>query len=243
MSEYRHLEGKLLLHPRTGRLYEVGTVFFYDKFKIAAAYIRSMDGGQADPLDEHPHRIDGKGGLAELVDRFNTSGGSSGTSRTPWPSSDSEWLIEQKKDPQWREVIDEMEKEYRSQQTNAQEPSGPTSTSSSSSSSMLRNVNSGAILFTPVEKKFRGAHLIFNGVLMVKQPTYDQEEYRTLYVVPDSLKRNVVELYHDSKGHPGPVDGGCRASNQGIYLQPGALCRCAGTYRVFHGFSALDDMD
>ena len=118
MTEYRHLEGKLLLHPRTGRLYEVGTVFFYDKLKIAAAYIRSVDGGQADPLDEHPHRIDGKGGLAELVDKFSTSGGSSGSSKTPWPTSECEWLDEQKKDPQWCEVIEEMEREYLSQRIN-----------------------------------------------------------------------------------------------------------------------------
>ena len=203
MSEYRQLEGKLLLHPRTGRLYEVSTVFFYDKLKIAAAYIRSADGGQADPLDEHPHRIDGRGGLAELVDKFSTSGGSSGSSRTPWPSSESEWLIEQKKDPQWQEVIEELEREYLSQRINAQQSSSSNSSSSSSSSSMLRNDTPIEEELTPVEKKYKGVHLIFDGVLMVKQPTYDEEEYRTLYVVPDSLKRNVIELHHDSKGHPG----------------------------------------
>ncbi len=203
MSEYRHLEGKLLLHPRTGRLYEVGTVFFYDKFKIAAAYIRTMDGGQADPLDEHPHRIDGKGGLAELVQTFDTSGGSSGSSRTPWPSSDSEWLEEQKRDPQWQEVIEDMEQEYKSQLTNMQQPSSSSSPNSSSSSSMLRNEDPTPNAVTPIERKHKGAHLVFNGVLMVKQPTYDQEIHRMLYVVPESLKRNVVELYHDSKGHPG----------------------------------------
>ena len=200
MAEYRHLEGKLLLHPRTGRLYEVNTVFFYDKLKIAAAYIRSADGGQADPLDEHPHRIDGRGGLAELVEKFSISGGSSGSSRTPWPSSESEWLIEQKKDPQWQEVIEELEREYLSQRINTQQPS---SSSSSGSSSMLSNDNPVEEELTPVEKRYKGVHLIFDGVLMVKQPTYDDEEYRTLYIVPDSLKRNVIELHHDSKGHPG----------------------------------------
>ena len=88
----------MLLHPRTGRLYEVGIVFFYDKLKIAAAYIKVIDGGQADPLDWHPHRIDGKGGLADLVESFEKSGGSSGSSKTPWPTSEEEWLTEQKKD-------------------------------------------------------------------------------------------------------------------------------------------------
>ena len=62
-------------------------MFFHEKLKIAAAYIRAIDGGQADPLDEHPHRIDGKGGLAELVQNFERTGGSSGLSRTPWPTS------------------------------------------------------------------------------------------------------------------------------------------------------------
>jgi hypothetical protein len=111
MADYQSLEGKMLLHPRTGRLYEVGTVFFYDKLKIAAAYIRVMDGGQADPLDWHPHRIDGKGGLAELVASFEKSGGSSGSSKTPWPTSEEEWLVEQKKDPQWRELITQLEQD------------------------------------------------------------------------------------------------------------------------------------
>ena len=202
MTEYRHLEGKLLLHPRTGRLYEVGTVFFYDKLKIAAAYIRSVDGGQADPLDEHPHRIDGKGGLAELVDKFSTSGGSSGSSKTPWPTSEREWLDEQKKDPLWSEIIEEMEREYLSQRINIEQQNSSNSPSSSSSS-ILRNDIPAEVEFTPVEKKYKGVYLIFNGILMVKQPTYDKEEYRILYLVPESLKRNVIELYHDSKGHPG----------------------------------------
>ena len=203
MSEYRPLEGRMLLHPRTGRLYEVGTVFFYDKLKIAAAYIRAIDGGQADPLDEHPHRIDGKGGLLELVQAFEKSGGSSGKSRTPWPTSETEWLAEQKRDPMWQGIIEEMESELRRLQEEQEKTGQSNSSSSSSSSSELRSQLPIPTQELTVEQTHRGIHLIFNGALLVKQPTYDHEEYRLLYVVPESLQRNVMELYHDSKGHPG----------------------------------------
>ena len=205
MREYRNLEGKMLLHPRTGRLYEIGTVFFHEKLKIAAAYIRVIDGGQADPLDEHPHRIDGKGGLSELVESFEKSGGSSGSCRTPWPTSEEEWAAEQKQDAMWHDIIEEMETELAEQkEARMQEHRSMAQSSDSSSSS------SSLVLEVPlhlddlsVERKHKGVHLVYNGVLRVKQPTYERDEYRLLYVVPESLQRNVMELYHDSKGHPG----------------------------------------
>ena len=192
MADYQSLEGKMLLHPRTNRLYEVGTVFFYEKQKIAAAYIRVLDGGQADPLDAHPHRIDGAGGLAALVTSFEKSGGLSGSSKTPWPTSEEGWLAEQRRDPMWQDLIDDMEQELdETQQT--------ISSSSSSSSSIRNNAPSDKI----VRRMYRGMNLIYDKVLMVSRSNYDGTPEKTLYIVPESLKRNVMELYHDSKGHPG----------------------------------------
>ena len=69
-----------------------------------------IDGGQSDPLDWHPHRIDGRGGLTDLVTSFERSGGSSGSSKTPWPTSENEWVIQQKQDPMWLDIISQMEK-------------------------------------------------------------------------------------------------------------------------------------
>jgi len=198
MAEYQILEGRMLLHPRTGRLYEVGTVFFYDKLKIAAAYIKVIDGGQADPLDWHPHRIDGKGGLADLVESFEKSGGSSGSSKTPWPTSEEEWLTEQKKDPAWQETIEEMECEF-----NEKNNICVSQTSSSSSSSSASNNTTAKQEEVEVERMYRGMKLIYNHVLLIIRSNYDGQPDRRLYVVPESLKRNVMELYHDSKGHPG----------------------------------------
>ena len=202
MADYQSLEGKMLLHPRTGRLYEVGTVFFYDKQKIAAAYIKVIDGGQADPLDCHPHRIDGRGGLADLVASFEKSGGSSGSSRTPWPNSEEEWLSAQKQDPMWRELIEDMEREMEEIRQKRHSDIGH---SSSSSSLDIRNdpTHMSSDTELVVKRTHRGMDLMFDHVLMVSRSNYDGNPEKNLYLVPESLKRNVMELYHDSKGHPG----------------------------------------
>jgi len=201
MKDYQPLEGRMLLHPRTGRLYEVGTVFFYEKQKIAAAYIRVIDGGQADPLDCHPHRIDGRGGLADLVASFEKSGGSSGTSRTPWPTTEAEWLAEQKRDPMWHDLITNMESELEEIKQKNSSQGG----SSSSSSSSTRDDPDHEPLdqTTAIRRTFRGMNLIYDKVLMASRSNFDGSPEKNLYVVPESLKRNVMELYHDSKGHPG----------------------------------------
>ena len=202
MKDYQLLEGKLFIHPRTNRLYEIGTVFFYDKLKIAAAYIRVIDGGQADPLDWHPHRIDGRGGLTDLVASFERSGGSSGSSKTPWPTSETEWVIQQKLDPMWSDIISQMEKEFM-EETQKGNPTPEFRSSSSSSSIPNVILNNSPKEPIKIFKTFRGMKLIYDGVLMINRPSYDGTPDKCLYIVPESLKRNVMELYHDSKGHPG----------------------------------------
>ena len=202
MKDYQPLEGKLFIHPRTNRLYEIGTVFFYDKLKIAAAYIRVIDGGQADPLDWHPHRIDGRGGLTDLVASFERSGGSSGSSKTPWPTSETEWVIQQKLDPMWSDIISQMEKEFM-EETQKGNPTPEFRSSSSSSSIPNVILNNSPKEPIKIFKTFRGMKLIYDGVLMINRPSYDGTPDKCLYIVPESLKRNVMELYHDSKGHPG----------------------------------------
>jgi hypothetical protein len=47
----------------------------------------------------------------------------------------------------------------------------------------------------------RGRTYIYDGVLFVKP--YDQNRRDLQYVVPRSLQLNVIELCHDSRGHPG----------------------------------------
>ena len=43
--------------------------------------------------------------------------------------------------------------------------------------------------------------IVYDGVLRVRP--VDKTRTDLQYVVPDSLKLNVIELYHDSMGHPG----------------------------------------
>ena len=192
VKEYRHLEGKLFIHPRTRRLYEVSTVFYHEEMKTAAAYIRVMDGGQTDPIDQHPNRIDGKGGIAELVSAFEASGGSNGNSRTPWPTSEEEWVMAQRQDPKLGPIISTLEAE----QDKLKERLLTTS----------EEAQSPDFDFSPYVKvgtRHEGADLVLDGVLLMEPRSNQKVHSDCLYVVPESLKRNVMELYHDSKGHPG----------------------------------------
>jgi hypothetical protein len=113
VKQYRHLEGKLWIHPRTRRLYEITTVFYFQKEKCAAAYSRVMDGGQPDTIDQHPFRLDGKAGLIELVADFELKGGSLGLSKTPWPTSQEEWATHQENDLHWGPLITELKQVYQ----------------------------------------------------------------------------------------------------------------------------------
>jgi len=74
--------------------------------------------------------------------------------------------------------------------------------SSSSSSSSTRNDGTISQPIT-IRRTFRGMNLLYDKVLMASRSNYDGSPEKNLYVVPESLKRNVIELYHDSKGHPG----------------------------------------
>jgi len=101
INKFKSLEGKLYAHPRTQRIYEITTVFFHPVKKIAAAYSRIVDGGQPDVHDLYPSRIEGKLGLEELVQKFEESGGSTGSSKTKWPDNADGWAKEMNRDTYW----------------------------------------------------------------------------------------------------------------------------------------------
>ena len=113
MKQYKHMEGKLWVHPRTKRLYEITNVFFYEKEQVAAAYSRVRDGGQADITDHFPHRIEGKLGLSELIEEFERGGGSLGNSRTRWPTTEEEWAALQEEDVLWGPIISRLKTERK----------------------------------------------------------------------------------------------------------------------------------
>ena len=94
INQFKTLEGKLYAHPRTRRIYEITTVFFHPIKKIAAAYSRTVDGGQSDVHDLYPSRIEGESGLQDQVQKFEAAGGSVGKSKTKWPTSPEEWATE-----------------------------------------------------------------------------------------------------------------------------------------------------
>ena len=187
MRQYKPMVGKLWIHPRNRRLYEVTTVFFYAKEKVAAAYSRVMDGGPSDVIDKFPMRFDGKGGLTELIAEFDRYGGSLGVSKTPWPLSNEEWAKLQEDDLYFGPVITEMKEELETivaevangDEHENEDPEPP--------------------------KVFRRANrkvLVYDGILYAAVDNRDING-ALQYVVPKSLQQNVLELYHDSRGHPG----------------------------------------
>ena len=187
MKQYKPMEGKLWIHPRTRRIYEVTTVFFYAKEKVAAAYSRVMDGGPSDVIDKFPVRFDGKGGLMELIADFDRFGGSLGVSKTPWPSNNTEWAKLQEEDLYFGPAITEMKQELET--IIAEEAN-----------------NDGQTDVRPEPPKvYRRANrkiLVYDGVLYTAVDNKDING-ALQYVVPKSLQLNVLELYHDSRGHPG----------------------------------------
>jgi len=193
VEQYLPLEGELWVHPRTKRLYEITTVFFYEKYQVAAAYSRVKDGGQSDPTDKYPHRIDGKLGLAELVKEFKASGGSLGSSRTRWPKSEADWALLQEDDLIWKPIILKLKEER--QEMISRLPTPPP-----------KMTKEEAAHYEEEKRKIRtygkhkGKTLVYDGVLFTEPIPMRQ---RLQYVVPQALTLNVMELYHDSRGHPG----------------------------------------
>jgi len=194
VEQYFPLEGKLWVHPRTKRLYEITHVFFYEKYQVAAAYSRVRDGGQPDPTDQYPHRIDGKLGLAELVEEFEKSGGSQGTSRTRWPRNENDWASLQEQDTFWGPIIKKLKAERQILLDNF--PKGP-----ERMSEIEKEAYNEEIKKVRSYGRERGKTLVYDGVLFITNPELDQK--RLLYVVPQTLKQNVIEMFHVSRGHPG----------------------------------------
>jgi len=184
ITRFKPLEGRYYAHPRTRRIYEISVVFFHPNLKIPAAYSRVMDGGQPDIHDQYPSRIQGKGGLAELVQKFEASGGSQGTSKTKWPETIEEWGEEQEKDPEWEPLISKWKEVLQGLKEKA-EAEG-------------RNALSKDI---KISERIGNFDLEYSNLLYINVEREGMKH--RLIVVPNQLKRNVLELYHDSKGHPG----------------------------------------
>jgi hypothetical protein len=194
IERYVPLEGKLWVHPRTKRLYQITNVFFYEKYQLAAAYSRVRDGGQPDPTDQYPHRIAGTMGLEELVAAFEASGGSQGISKTPWPKSEERWSEMQEQDDTLGPIITRLKAE-REQLLEAlpKTPLVMTKEERAHHEETRRQI--------VAQCKERGRELIYDGVLRAEP--LDKRHPNLQYVVPVSLRQNVIELYHDSMGHPG----------------------------------------
>ena len=59
---------------------------------------------------------------------------------------------------------------------------------------------------TKVFRKSHRRYLVYNGTLHVAADNNDMNGH-LLLVVPKSLQRNIFELYHDLRGHPGTIGG------------------------------------
>jgi len=194
VERYVPLEGRLWVHPRTRRLYQISNVFFYEKYQLAAAYSRVCDGGQPDPTDRYPHRIAGQMGLEELVEAFEKSGGSLGKSKTAWPKSELEWATIQEQDKVLGPIILKLKKERDELLARL-----PTTPRTMSKEERLHHDEERSKVTT--QTKERGRVLVYDGTLRAEQ--LDSRHPNLQYVVPAALQLNIIELYHDSMGHPG----------------------------------------
>ena len=195
--KFKSLEGKLYANPRTKRIYEITTVFFHPVKKIAAAYSRVADGGQADEYDLYPSRIEGTLGLEQLVAEFERNGGSIVRSKTPWPRNSHEWAYMQHKDRDLTDILNELHRDLLQERQNK----------------IAEGMPRQEIIDTLcVTRMYDDLMYMYNGVLYFDskpdtvhegQPNQDPSKIRYKLVVPSILKRNILDLYHDTKGHPG----------------------------------------
>jgi len=179
---YLPLEGRMYLHPRNRRPYEVTVIFFNRNEKTVNAYARVTDGAAPEPSDIYPLRVQGKGGIKELVETFEKTGGSLGKSTTPWPMSADQWAKAQEEDPEWNSLIEEMKEEL-----NDLVEKGATTNTNTATLEVTRRVG---------ERTF-----VYDGNLRLK--TTSSADNWHILVIPDQLKRSCMELHHESKGHAG----------------------------------------
>ena len=135
-------------------------------------------------------------GLEELVKIFEESGGSIGKSKTKWPEGAEEWSKELHEDPYWgpklkihqSNLFDLRAKEVRRGKT-----------------------HESALKETSINPTFIGLDkfkFMYNGILYMKSDSETNEgssSTRHRLVVPHNLQKNVMELYHDTRGHPGSI--------------------------------------
>ena len=196
INKFKSLEGKLYAHPRTRRIYEITTIFFHPVKKVAAAYSRIVDGGQPDVHDLYPSRIEGELGLEELVKLFESTGGSTGESKTKWPDSAESWATELNKDITWGPKLKSLQLQLLEKRALAVK-NGQTKEAA------LKDT-----YINPIFKEYDKVKFKYNGLLYMlsaKEGDDKTSHQRHRLVVPHNLHKNILELYHDTKGHPGSI--------------------------------------
>jgi hypothetical protein len=106
-NRYKHLEGRLYVHPVTKHLHEVMYVFWDIIEKKVGAYRRTLPDDVHEPDDLYPYEVEGPNGVAALVLEYEKS--PDRATHTTWPSCEAEMKRLQLQDPSLKTYIEAIE--------------------------------------------------------------------------------------------------------------------------------------
>ena len=183
LDNYKYLRNQIFTDPNTGRPYVVIVICYDKKAKEPVAYRRNLDDLPADPFDDFPFKVIGNRGIEALVKEYSMNGTNNTyeeVTNCKWPSSEQEMLDIQKKDIYWgpliAKLLDDNAKEgipWRSREIKL----------NNDRTTHLKAVTDDKI-----------------GALRIRDNRSTHSHERV--ILPTSLQRSAILMYHDQHGHP-----------------------------------------
>jgi hypothetical protein len=186
VEPYKDLQWRIFIDPVQKRPYTVVLPYYDHEVNAVACYRRPLDDNPPHPWDNLPWPVEGNDGIAALVNEHQTQRPDEKQTirpEVPWPTNEREMFELQRLDPTLQPIIDRL--------LNTDEP---------------RNA---VYKFSKSKYLYLGSYQNEAGIaLRVYDDKHDMgpEERSVLtdrVVVPRTLIRQVIEVYHDQRAHPG----------------------------------------
>jgi transposase InsO family protein len=185
LADYKDLEWKVFQDPITQRIYRVMFIYYEHQFNAVAAYRKVLDDLPPDPLDAYPWLVTGRGGIQELVEKYqeNNIDAPEGP-LIPWPKSEQDMLNLQGEDPNLQPILTRIKSKANEE---------------------------GVISDKDREFKYTASKLIYlpkdnegqDSALRIRHPADEPEPERDRIAFPLALVPTLLQLYHDQLAHPG----------------------------------------
>ena len=180
-NKYKHLEHGIFVALDNKRIYKC-ILIAYDRHQGVIGYRRCLDDDPPDPNDDKPWKVKGNGGLEELIkhykDNHDETYYANQAEPIKWPTTELEMRTLQRNDPALQPLIDRL------QQTPG---------------AYIQTTNTKAF-YIPVNQDSNETNL---GALRVMDARNPIPKSTDRVVLPISLRKQLLQYYHDEQGHPG----------------------------------------